>query len=212
MNEAWYKFLRGLGNAQETEQPEYTWGRVVKHEHKDDKDIDRSATGNSAIQEGETASWTYEVLDVVGTNVDCYDQLAHQAIAKRCDDVPHPEASDHWPVSLEWRPLARRQPQKKRARNANALVKRPIPLWLLEDDIFLEQVDVWVEQWGKDRSSGFRASLEYTGTIHSMAQDYILNNVIRARTPEHKLEVALAMRSTLAQDPLNEARISRLCE
>ena len=133
-------------------------------------------------------------------------------MAKRCDDVPHPEASDHWPVFLEWRSLERKQHQRNRARNANGLVKRPIPHWLLEDETFLEQVDAWVEQWGKDRSSGFRASLEDTGTIHSMAQDYILNNVIRARTPEHKLEVALAMRSTLAQDPLNEARISRLCE
>ena len=88
MNEAWYKFLKGLGNAQETEvqQLEYTWGRVVKHEHKEDKDIDRSDPGNTAIHEGDTASWTYEVLDVIGTNVDFYDQLAHQAMAKRCDD------------------------------------------------------------------------------------------------------------------------------
>ena len=85
MNEAWYKFLKGLGNAQETEvqQLEYTWGRVVKHEHKEDKDIDRSDPGNTAIQEGDTASWTYEVLDVIGTNVDFYDQLAHQAMVHR---------------------------------------------------------------------------------------------------------------------------------
>ena len=111
MNEAWTKFLKGHGNAQETEQPEYTWGRVVKHEHKKDKDIDRSDPGNTAIHEGDTASWTYEVLDVIGTNVDFYDQLAHQAMAKRCDDVPHPEASDHWPVSLEWRFLEHKVPE-----------------------------------------------------------------------------------------------------
>jgi len=90
MNEAWTKFLKGLGNAQETEQPEYTWGRVVKHEDREDNAIDRSGPGSSAIQEGDTASWTYEVLDVVGTNVDSYDQIAHQAMVKRCDDVPHP--------------------------------------------------------------------------------------------------------------------------
>ena len=53
----------------------------MKHEHKEEKDIDRSGPGNSAIQEGDTASWTYEVLGVIGTNVDCYDQLAHQAMA-----------------------------------------------------------------------------------------------------------------------------------
>ena len=145
MNEAWTKFLKGHGNAQETEQPEYTWGRVVKHENSDENDIDRSAPGSSAIQEGDTASWTYEVLDVVGTNVDSYDQIAHQAMAKRCDDVPHPAASDHWPVSLEWRSLERRQHQRKRARTANVLVKRPIPVWLLDDEAFLEQVDDWVE-------------------------------------------------------------------
>ena len=68
-----------------------------------------------------------------------------------------------------------------------------------------------MEQWGKDRSSGFRALLEYPGTIHSMAQDHIANHIVQARTPEHKLEVALAMRSTLAQVPVNEARISKLC-
>ena len=91
-------------------------------------------------------------------------------------------------------------------------MKRPIPVWLLEDETFLEQVDEWVEQWGKDRSNGFRGLIEYTGAIHAMAQEHIANRIVKARTPEHKLEVALAMRSTLAQDPLNEARISRLCE
>ena len=44
-----------------------------------------------------------------------------------------------------------------------------------------------------------------------MAQDHIANHIVQARTPEHKLEVALAMRGTLAQVPLNEARISKLC-
>ena len=44
-----------------------------------------------------------------------------------------------------------------------------------------------------------------------MAQDHIANRIVKARTPERKLEVALAMRSTLTQVPINEARISRLC-
>ena len=65
-------------------------------------------------------------------------------------------------------------------------MKRPIPVWLLEDDAFLEQVDDWVEQWGQDRSNGFRGLIEYTGAIHAMAQDHIANRIVKARTPEHK--------------------------
>ena len=63
----------------------------------------------------------------------------------------------------------------------------------------------------KERPPGFRAIVEYTEKVHTMAQEYIKNFTVRAKTAAHKLEVALAMQSAIGRDELDERRISRLC-
>ena len=196
MNEAWKKFLKSLGEGQEVAQPEFTWGRVVSYDKREDENPDRSYKEESAqigndFGENSKVGWTYEVLDVVGTNVDCYDSLAHQANATRCEEIPHPDASDHWPVSLKWKPLERRN--KRKQAETPGMVKRPIPIWLLEDEDFLATVDIWMEEWMKERPPGFRAIVEYTETVHTMAQEHLNNYTVQAKTAAHKLEVALAM-------------------
>ena len=86
MNEGWKKFLRSLGEGKEVAQPEFTWGRVVSYDKREDENPDRTYKAENAEIGNEVGArskvgWTYEVLDVVGTNVDSYDPLAHQAIA-----------------------------------------------------------------------------------------------------------------------------------
>ena len=83
------------------QQPDFTWGRIV-----------------SNLQTG--ASWTYEVLDVVGSN-NVWCEHGPEAFARRADDVPHPRASDHWPLGLQW--LERRARSRPRKPHADCLVK-----------------------------------------------------------------------------------------
>ena len=91
------------------------------------------------------------------------------------------------------------------------MVKRTIPLWLLGDDDFLETVDAWMEEWMKERPIGFLAIIEYTETMHTMAQDHLKNFTVRTKTAAHKLEVALAMQSAIGRAELDERGVSRLC-
>ena len=165
MNEAWKKHLKSLGEGQEVAQPEFTWGRVVPYDKREDENPDRSYKAENAQIGGEVGTsskvgWTYEVLDVVGTNIDSYDPLAHQALATRCEDIPYPDASNHWPVSLKWKSMERRG--KRRQEETPGMAKRPIPLWLLGDDEYLETVNAWMEEWMKERPIGFRGIIEYT--------------------------------------------------
>ena len=112
------KYLKSLGEGKEVAQPEFTLGRVVSYEKREDENPDRSYQAEN-VQIGHEmgaswkVGWTYEVLDVVGTNVDSYDPLAHQAIATRCEDIPHPDASDHWSVSLKWRTMERKNRRRQ---------------------------------------------------------------------------------------------------
>ena len=77
------RWLRSIGLAEEVAQAEFTWCRVA----------------DSVTNE---PGWTYEVLDVVGTNNKGYATCDIQTSSRRCDDIPHPRASDHWPVAMKW--------------------------------------------------------------------------------------------------------------
>ncbi len=74
MNREWNGWLQTIG-AQVVPQAEFTWGRVLSNG-------------------SDTASWTYEVLDVVGSSI-VSSEHGMQAFARRADDVLHPRVSDH---------------------------------------------------------------------------------------------------------------------
>ena len=135
MNSAWQRWLHSICDSREVLQPEFTWGRVM-----------------SSQQSG--SSWTHEVLDVVGSNGGESDGDP-QFFSRRCDDIPHPRASDHWPVGLRWRdPEASKRGRK---RPVDPIVKRSIPHWLLEDADFLAVMDSWFDEWCESQPHGMEA-------------------------------------------------------
>ena len=152
----------------------------------------------------------YEVLDVVGTNIDGYDTSGMQAVSRRCDDVPHPSASDHRPVSLRWFSKHRKKRRKNTA-GVSDLIRTPIPLWLLQNNDFVSALDREVHQWLEKRSSGFEGLKEFTELVHDFAQTYLETHLVIAKTAAHRLEVTVAMMNTLRADRVNEQRVSRLC-
>ena len=109
VNAAWDDWLHSIGDAYEVPQPKFTWRRV---------NADQS----------EHATWISEFIDVVGSNRKFYSPGALRSSARRGDDLPHPRASDHWPVGLRWSGVkTRRKPQD----SSDDIVQRPIPAWLL---------------------------------------------------------------------------------
>ena len=92
------------------------------------------------------------------------------------------------------------------------MLRRPIPIWLVKETDFLDVLDREVKAWQETRKRGFEGLKEFTDLAYAFAQDYLKQHTVRARTPEHQLEVAAAMLNTLGADRINEARVSRLCE
>ena len=188
MNRAWDAWLQAIGNAEEVQQPEFTWGRVVSNQRLG-------------------ATWTYEVLDVAGTNAKTDDGT--QAFARRCDDVPHPRISDHWPVGLRWRESKGR---KRGCRPSDErIVKRAIPQWLLDDADFLSSMDNWFDEWWANRAAGMAGLDSFVFAVHSLASRHLSSRVVPAKTPLHRLELALAAVRLLKEHPVDERRLARLC-
>ena len=188
MNAAWSDWLRSIGCAYELAQPEFTWGRIVS-------------------SHGGRASWTFEILDVVGTNQHCIGAGDLQPFSRRGDDVPHPRASDHWPVGLQWhRPRVRKsRPQAPR------FMKRAIPRWLLEEGDFLLSLDEWFHEWCRDRPQGMAGLQSFAIGAHECASSFMSSRIVRAKTVAHKLEVALSAKCVLEQCPVDDRRLARLC-
>ena len=69
----------------------------------------------------------YEVIDVVGSNRKFYSPGALRQYARRGDDMPHLRSSDHWPLGLR--------------DSSDDIVRRPIPVWLLENVEFQRVAD-----------------------------------------------------------------------
>ena len=147
------------------------------------------------------------MLDVVGTNHDPWSGPNLQAFSRRGDDVPHPRASDHWPVGLRWQ-----EPRPKKRRPAtSSQVKRAIPQWLFDNADFLAGLDEWFEAWCDDRPRGLQGLQSFTCEVHDRASSFMSSNVVQAKSAVHRLELALAALSLLKQRPLDERRLSRLC-
>ncbi len=188
MNAAWEQWLRALNGAVEVSQPEFTWKRIAE-----------SASGD--------AGWTYEVLDVAGTNNVGYEVMGLRTVCRRCDDVPFPDASDHWPMALRWN---ERRGRKRVRLGENAIVRRPIPRWLLSNQRFLEGLDSWVDQWFPYRAEGFAGIDGFTEGVFKFATEFIRDNVVQAATAEQKLDTCLAAMRLLQQDRLDEWKLGRL--
>ena len=146
------------------------------------------------------------MLDAVGTNSRAEEQLSADPVCKRCDDIPFPEASDHRPVSLQWRS----RPQKRRRRVSCDLISRPIPNWLTCDEAFVQHMDGWLNQWWHTRPRGFDGVDDFAKNVHLLAINYMKEHVIFAKTVEHRLETCVAAIQLLEAETLSEVRLSRL--
>ena len=189
MNETWDRWLKALGAAAEIAQPEFTWGRVL--------DTDADSTN---------VAWVYEVLDVAGTNDNGHANTDLWPMSRRCDYVPYPAASDHWPLELRWTERRRR----KRPAASESLVKRPIPKWLLKNARFLTELDFWFDAWFLGRARGLDAVESFVDEVYKFSTDFMRTNIIQAETPEHKLDTTLAVTRLLRGESLDEARLGRL--
>ena len=188
MNREWNGWLQTIG-AQVVPQAEFTWGRLLSNG-------------------SDTASWTYEVLDVVGSSI-VSNEHGMQAFARRADDVLHPRVSDHWPVGLRWLPPRTRG--ERRRPPADSIVKRALPKWLMEDADFLADLDLWFNEWFGHRPSGMDGLQSFALEVHEQATRYTANRIVVAKTPLHKLEIGLAALRALTIQPIDERRIARLC-
>ena len=188
MNTAWRRWQAALGQSEEIVQPEFTWRRVMSP---DDGDV----------------GWTFEVLDVAGSNCKGYNSIDLQGLCRRCEDIPFPDASDHSPVCLRWQVRANRGWQTWRE---GGLIERPIPKWLFTNKHFTEALDSWFGSWFQSRPRGFAAIDEFTRGVHKFAMEFAKTNITHATTPDHKLDTCLAVLRTLQQDTVDERRLSRL--
>ena len=192
MNAAWGEWLRSIGDAREVPQPEFTWRRIARDQQ-------------------DSVSWTYEILDVVGANQIAYDSRSLHAFSRRGDDVPFPRVSDHWPVGLRWSDQSTVPRRKKRRAPSVPLVKRTIPQWLMDDTEFVSILDAWFEDWCAHRQRGLEGLQSFVGGMHECASTYLANRIVRAKSGEHRLELAMAAIDALRQDPIHERRLSRVC-
>ncbi len=123
-----------------------------------------------------------------------------QGYARRCDDVPFPEASDHYPIGLRWLESGSR---RRRKSSEPCILKRPIPQWLIVNTDFIEEMDAWIDDWFVSRSHGVAGLLSFSGGVHSFASSYLSSHVIVAKTVRHKLDLALSALQLLKQSPIN---------
>lgn len=198
MNSSWAAWLESMGSAYEMPQPEFTWGRVVK---------DRAGR----------PSWTYQVLDVVGTNHGVLDEGGCWCVPRRVDDLPYPRASDHWPVGLLWKSERRRKRRRKRKsdendENAVLSVRRAMPAWLMRSNSFVTELDEWFDDWFSDRPRGMSGLRSFVAGVHALATHFLESTIVLATTTTHKFELALAAVASLRRVPIDERRLSRLCQ
>ena len=190
MVDAWDCWLASIGAAEQIPQPEFTWSRITSD------------------QAGRTG-WTYEVLDVVGSNAWTGYASEMQGYARRCDDVPFPKASDHYPVGLRWLDPASRG--RRRKSSGSRTLKRAIPQWLIACPDFISELDAWVDDWFSDRPASIAGLVSFSDGVHAFASSYLSSRVVLAKTARHKLELALAASKLLKRYPIDETRLARIC-
>ena len=189
MNAAWDEWLHSIGDAYEVPQPEFTWRRV---------NADQS----------EHATWIYEIIDVVGSNRKFYSPGAQRSFARRSDDLPHPRASDHWPVGLRSSGVRTiRKPED----SYDDVVQRPIPAWLLENVEFQRVADECFGSWFANREIGLAGLSSFVSTMCDCATKFLSTHVIIAKSAVHNPELALAAMRLPERHPIDQRRLSRLC-
>ena len=173
----------------EVPQPEFTWGQVI-------------------ADQSEHATWIYEVIDVVGSNRKFYSPGALRPSARRGDDMPHQRSSDHWPLGLRWSGArTKRQPRD----SSDDIVRRPIPVWLLENVEFQRVADECFDSWFESRGVGLNGLMSFVSTMYACATKFLSNDVVTAKSALHKREMALAAMRVLERHSIDERRLSRLC-
>ena len=80
---AWQSFEAAMGHGNVIDQPEFTWKRVARSRH------------------GRLDHWK-QILDVVGISAEHLRYVNFIPVFDRIGNIPHPRASDHWPVSIEF--------------------------------------------------------------------------------------------------------------
>ena len=244
MNNAWQKWLTSLGGAEVIQQAEFTWGRIFKstkgaeaetaedgdqprqEDSLDDEQLaaaiaaaDRAGVQGEAVRESEETGegWSYATLDVVGTNHLYGDrQISYKPVARRGDEIPAPRASDHWPIELHWH--RKDGPRRRQKKKAEGYVRKPIPRWLVKDAAFNEALrDHLQDALCENRRTlrGLAALAAFGEIVYSFAKEYREHHVIRAQTPEHKLEICLEVRKLLSSRRLGrkeEEHLARLCK
>ena len=161
--EAWDAWMGSLYGGYIIEQPEFTFQR-------------QHNTG-----------FYCSVLDVVGSNVD--------AVVYNCKPssatipTPDSEAMDHSPLGLRWIPV--RLPRRSGRRGEARQVRKPLPVWLLQDAAFCVHLDRAVTAWLADRGVGGAGLLEFTDLCYATGTAYLRGHLIEAVSTQHQLSVTL---------------------
>jgi len=171
--QAWEGFESSMGFGMIVPQEDFTWERLCK------------------TRDG--CTYCKQVLDVAGVSVDLLSSVNFVPSSICETRMPFPAASDHKPVAVEYR-LAK-PPRKTNDKGAKRVFR--VPEWLLEDSAFSEQLGIRIEEWSRSRGPGFEGIEVFNNMVSALAQRYLKTEHVKARTPEHRFQVACSLLSAL---------------
>jgi hypothetical protein len=182
--ESWNAFLHSIGAGLDFELDGPTFAKFIRH------------------SDG-TAGWVLRTLDFGTAGYDPV-AFAEWQCSSRIYNLDSQRASDHKPVEIK---LRRRTRPKRRAKNAR---DAPIPAWLFQDSLFVNEWSDAVRSWGHTRAQGFSALGEFVDITRAHAKDWLEERCVEAQSPQHKFELAMAMHlSSRLRTPEPMSRISR---
>ena len=158
-----------MGHGNVIDQPDFTWERIHRT--------------------GEGLQYWKEVLDVAGVSIEPLRYINFLPVSKRVQTIPHPRASDHWPVSIEFQ-----HGKKQRWQSERGAPKLPyIPEWLVSEPGFGVELAQLLEEWRSERSPGLRGIVEFSSRLAHLAKVFLTTHWIEAKTASHKFDIAASL-------------------